>query len=389
MEATLGLLRDLYFFRSLAEDELAKVAAVCREEHFAARDMICSEGSPADRFFIILDGTVEVWKDWGDPEADLLAVHGQGHLFGEMALIDELPRSATVIARNAVRVLSIGRQDFHRIITENAAVALSVMRSVSSMVRVSNDKFVESLRKRNRELVKTNRQLKTAQSRLLRAERLSVLGRFSTLILHDIRNPISILRGFAEMILQHAGDAEVVGRNVRRIMAEADRLNRISGELLDFSRGEISLNMSIVDLGELVGRVMEIEAERFASRKIETRVDIAFRGPVILDFDRMLRALLNLADNSRKAMPRGGTFAISVRREEAGLVFEVSDTGEGMDEEVQNRLFEPFYSSSREGGTGLGMSIVKSIVEAHEGSLTFSSLKDQGTKFRIAIPLPG
>jgi signal-transduction protein with cAMP-binding, CBS, and nucleotidyltransferase domain len=137
---------------------------------------------------------VEVWKDWGDSEADLLAVHGPGHLFGEMALIDELPRSATVIARNPVRVLSIGRQDFHRIITENASVALSVMRSVSSMVRVSNDNFVESLRKRNRELVKTNRQLKNTQSRLLRAERLSVLGRFSTLILHDIRNPISILR---------------------------------------------------------------------------------------------------------------------------------------------------------------------------------------------------
>jgi signal transduction histidine kinase len=388
VEATLGLLRDLYFFRSLSEEELAKVAAVCREEHFSARDMICSEGSPADRFFIILDGIVEVWKDWGDPEADLLAAHGPGHLFGEMALIDELPRSATVIARNPVRVLSIGRQDFHRIITENASVALSVMRSVSSMVRVSNDKFVESLRKRNRELVKTNRQLKNTQNRLLRAERLSVLGRFSTLILHDIRNPISILRGFAEMILQHAGDAEIVVRNVRRIISEADRLSRISGELLDFSRGEISLNMSIVDLGDLVGRVMEIEAERFASRKIETKIDIAFHGPVILDFDRMLRALLNLADNSRKAMPRGGSFAISVRREEGSLVFEVSDTGEGMDDEVQNRIFEPFYSSSREGGTGLGMSIVKSIVDAHEGSLTFSSLKDQGTRFRIAIPLP-
>lgn len=389
MEATLGLLRDLYFFRSLSEAELAKVAAVCREEHFSARDMICSEGSPADRFFIILEGAVEVWKDWGDPEADLLAVHGPGHLFGEMALIDELPRSATVIARNAVRVLSIGRQDFHRIITENASVALSVMRSVSSMVRVSNDKFVESLRKRNRELVKTNRKLKTTQSRLLRAERLSVLGRFSTLILHDIRNPISILRGFAEMILLHAGDVDVVERNVRRIIAEADRLNRISGELLDFSRGEISLNMSIVDLGELVGRVMDIEAERFASRKIQTKAEIAFRGPVILDFDRMLRALLNLADNSRKAMSRGGSFTISVRREERSLVLEVSDTGEGMDEDVQNRMFEPFFSSSREGGTGLGMSIVKSIVDAHDGLLTFSSRKDQGTTFRISIPIPG
>ncbi|MGA2973939.1 MAG: HAMP domain-containing sensor histidine kinase [Spirochaetia bacterium] len=389
MESPLGMLRDLYFFRSLSAEELEKVGAVCREECFAAGDMICREGTPADKFFIMVSGTVEVWKDWGDPEADLLALHGPGHMFGEMALIDELPRSATVIAREQTRLLSIGRGDFHRIIRENASVALSVMRSVSSMVRISNENFVESLRKRNRELVRTNRQLKNAQSRLLRAERLSLLGRFSSLILHDIRNPISILRGSAEMILLHPSDAGMRERNINRIIEEADRLNSIAGELLDYSRGEISLNIAIVDLRDLVDRAMQIVAERFASRKIEIRTDVEYRGPVLLDYDRMLRVLLNLADNSRKAMPRGGTFTVSVLREGKNLVIQVSDTGEGMDQEVQARLFEPFYTSSREGGTGLGMSIVKSIVDAHEGSLSFTSRKNEGTTFRVTIPLPG
>jgi signal transduction histidine kinase len=387
MEALHGTLRDLYFFRSLAEEDLAKVASVCREERFSPAEMICREGTPADRFFIILEGTVEVWKDWGSAEPDLLAVHGPGHLFGEMALIDELPRSATVVAHDPVRLLSIERQDFHRIITENASVALSVMRSVSSMVRTSNERFVDSLRRRNRELVKANRQLKNAQDRLLRAERHSVLGRFSTLILHDIRNPISTLKGFAELILMHP-DPDVVGRNVQRIISEADRLSRIAGELLDFSRGEISLNMSIVDLRELVSRAVEIVAERFAARKIAITTDVAYAGPVILDADRMLRVLLNLADNSRKAMPNGGSFSIAVQRQENSLVMEVCDSGEGMDKEVQEKLFEPFFSSSREGGTGLGMSIVKNIVDAHEGSLSFKSARGTGTTFRIVIPLP-
>jgi signal transduction histidine kinase len=389
METRHGLLRDIYFFRGLTEADLAKVAAVCREEHFAAGDMICREGSPADRFFIILEGSVEVWKDWGDPEADLLAAHGPGHLFGELALIDELPRSATVVARDPVRLLSIVRQDFHNIITENASVALSVMRSVSSMVRVSNETFVDSLRARNRALVKANRKLKSAQSRLVQAERLSVLGRFSSLILHDIRNPISILRSYAEMILLHPHDTGIVLRNIQRILAEADRLNRIAGELLDYSRGEISLNMSIVDLKDLVGRMIEIESERFASRRIEIKPDIAFHGPVILDADRMLRVLLNLADNSRKAMSRGGTFSISTRREDSRLVIEVSDTGEGMEKNVEARIFEPFFTSAREGGTGLGMSIVKSIVDAHDGTLSFTTQKGKGTCFRISIPIPG
>jgi signal transduction histidine kinase len=257
------------------------------------------------------------------------------------------------------------------------------------MVRVSNETFVESLRARNRELVSANKELRDAQSRLLRAERLSVLGRFSSLILHDIRNPISILRGFAEMVLLHPTDTAIVERNMTRIMEEADRLNRIAGELLDFSRGEINLNMSIVDLRDLVGRVTQIISERFVSRKIEIKTDIAFPGPVILDNDRMLRVLLNLADNSRKAMPRGGIFSIDVRREEGRLLLTVSDTGEGMSAEALDRLFEPYFSSSKEGGTGLGMSIVKSIVDAHEGTIAVDSRTEGGTTFRLSLPLRG
>jgi len=387
MEQPQGILRGLYFFRSLAEEDLHKIATVCREEQFAPGDMICREGSPADRFYIIVEGAVEVWKDWGDAEADLLARHGPGHMFGEMALIDELPRSATVVAAEPSRLLSIGREDFHRIIHENASVALTIMRSVSSMVRVSNENFVESLRTRNRELVKANKQLKSAQKKLVQTERFSVLGRFSSLILHDIRNPLSILRGSAEMVLLHARDTATVERNIGRIIDEADRLNRIAGELLDFSRGEISLNVAIVNLKELVDEVVRIIAEPCASRRIEIRADVPWAGPVLIDHDRMLRVLLNLADNSRKAMPNGGTLCFRVERQDRRLLIAVTDSGEGMEAEVQKRLFEPFYTSSREGGTGLGMSIVKSIVDAHNGVLSFSSRKGSGTTFQISLPL--
>jgi signal transduction histidine kinase len=387
MTAVPGALRKLAFFQGLTEDDLAKVASLCREERFAPAQAIFTEGSPADKLYIIVEGTVEVWKDYEQAERDMLALHGEGHLFGEMALIDDLPRSATVIARDPVRALSIGREDFHRIISENSPVALSIMRSVSAMVRASNESFVETLRRRNTELIRANRALRNTQAKLLRAERLSVLGKFSSLILHDIRNPISVLRGFAEMALINPEDIGVVKRNVARIIDEADRLNRIASELLDFSRGEISLTLSIVDLRGLVAKVVDIMAERFASRSIEIRTDVAFAGPVILDSDRMLRVLLNLADNSRKAMPRGGTFTLAVSRADAMLQIEVADTGEGMDEEVQKTLFEPFVTHSKEGGTGLGMSIVKNIVEAHDGSLSFTSAKGEGTTFRISLPI--
>lgn len=383
------MLQEVYFFSGLSQDEIRRIGDVCHEEQYDPGKVIFSEGSRADKFYIILEGTVEVWKDYQAEERDLLAVHAPGHFFGEMALIDDLPRSATVVARDAARLLSVGREDFHKIIKENSSVALSVMRSVSSMVRLSNETFVDNLRRRNSELVRANRELKRTQEKLLRAERLSLLGKFSSLILHDIRNPIAILRGYAEMIMLHTEDPKLIERNVSRIMSEADRLNRIASELLDYSRGEIALNMSIVDLKDLVAKAVDIIGERFVSKKIEIVTDVKFTGPVIVDAERMLRVLLNLADNSRKAMPSGGVFTITITREEKKLLISVSDTGVGMDKDIQRRLFEPFFSKSAEGGTGLGMSIVKNIVEAHEGSLSFSSVKNQGTTFTIALPVAG
>jgi signal transduction histidine kinase len=386
-DAWFSYLRGIPFFQGLADEDIQRIREVCHERSFQEAETIFREGSAADKFYIVLEGTVEVWKDWGDPEGDILAAHGPGHLFGEMALIDDLPRSATVIARDAGRLLAVGKEDFLRIVSANSSIALSIMRSVSSMVRASNESFIENLRARNRELLKANQDLLRAREDLLRADRLAVLGKFSSLILHDIRNPISILRGFGEMILLHLEDADLVKRNATRIIGEADRLNRLASELLDYSRGQIALNMSIVDLRELVERVREIVSERFDLKKIrlETRVDWA--GPAILDHERILRVLLNLADNSRKAMPKGGTFSIRVGRSEKTIVIEISDTGIGMDEEVQKHVFEPFFSSAQEGGVGLGMSIVKSVVEAHHGHLSFQSAVGEGTTFRIELPI--
>jgi len=380
-------LRAVPFFQGLADEEIGRIGEVCHEKSFRDSETIFREGSAADRFYIVLEGNVEVWKDWGDPEGDILAVHGEGHLFGEMALIDDLPRSATVIARGPVRLLAVGKDDFLRIVAANSSIALSIMRSVSSMVRTSNESFIENLRKRNRELLKANQELTRAREDLLRADRLAVLGKFSSLILHDIRNPISTLRGFGEMMLLHPGDPELVKRNATRIMGEADRLNRLASELLDYSRGQISLNMSIVDLRALVEEVRSIISERFDLCRIKLEIRVDWAGPAILDNERILRVLLNLADNSRKAMSKGGTFSIHVSREEKNIVIETSDTGIGMEREVQERVFEPFFSGSPESGVGLGMSIVKSVVEAHNGHLSFRSRVGEGTTFRIELPM--
>jgi signal transduction histidine kinase len=382
-----SFLKKVYFFKDLPDEQIRIIQQACHQIEYQPGEIIFEEGAHADRFYIVADGAVEVWKDYRLPERDLLAVHERGHLFGEMALIDELPRSATLTAREPTRLFYVDRDDFQAIIQDNSEIAISILKSVTDMVRTSNEYFVESLRERARELEKSNQALREAQEELLLKDRLSTLGKFSSLILHDIRNPLSILRSIAEMIILNCGDPEKVQRNARKIIAEADRLNQIASEMLDYSRGEIRLNMSIVNLNRFFNKLLEAVEERFQARDISVSMKIEITEPVIMDEQRMFRVFFNLADNARKAMPQGGRFSIRAFKADQTLKVEVSDTGVGMDPSIQKKIFEPFFSYSDQGGTGLGMSIVKSVIEAHHGTLFVSSKPNGGTTFRVTLPL--
>ena len=217
-------LRRAYLFKGLSDDEIRLVAESCAEEERDAGDVIFVEGSTADRFYIVMEGRVEVWKNFYDPKPDLLAIHGSGRFFGEMALIDDLPRSATVVAKERTRLLYLYRDDFRRLIRERSSIALSVMTGISYMVRNSNDSFVDDLRKRNAELERAYAQLKKAHSERLRSERLSTLGKFSSLILHDIRNPLSILKGQLQLMQMRLADPEKLAGHVAASMSEVNRL---------------------------------------------------------------------------------------------------------------------------------------------------------------------
>ncbi len=381
-----GFLRDVYFFKELSDGEISEIEALFKEDRFDRGAVIFRENAPAERFFIVLDGMVEVWKDYASPAPDLLAVHGQGHLFGEMALIDDLPRSATVVAKTDTRVLYLFRREFDRVLRERSAVALSILRSLSAMVRKSNESFVEDLRRRNAELESAYRELQAAQEELLRAERLSTLGKMSSMILHDIRNPISILRGFGEMIQLVAGEPDKVRQYAASTVREADRLNRLANELLDYSRGEIRLDIRVVPLDHLFGLLAESMHERLTARGATFTIDNAVREPVLLDEERMVRVLINLCDNARKAMSRGDSLTVSATVDGAEVVITVCDTGRGMSDDVARHIFEPFYSSSPDGGTGLGMVIVKNVVEAHRGSIAVESAPGVGTEVTLRLP---
>ena len=110
------LLRGVYFFKNLTNQEIYQILNVSHEESYQPDTIVFEEGDKADKFYIILAGSVEIWKDYNRLESDRLAVRSKGHLFGEMALIDDLPRSATVVVKETAGLLSIDIKDFHKII---------------------------------------------------------------------------------------------------------------------------------------------------------------------------------------------------------------------------------------------------------------------------------
>jgi signal transduction histidine kinase len=165
-------------------------------------------------------------------------------------------------------------------------------------------------------------------------------------------------------------------------------MERLASEFLDYSRGEVRLDMAVTTPGEILRQVEASLRERLAGGRIRVKAKVDYDEPVILDSERVLRALYNVADNARKAMAtKGSLLSLRAYREGEQLIFEVADSGEGMSPDVLAHVFEPFYSASGQGGTGLGMLIVKNIVEAHRGTVRLGSKPGVGTRVLLAFPL--
>ena len=380
-------LRHAYFFRDLDDSVIDAVARVCGEIYFPSGEVIFREGEQGHTLFIVLSGEVGVWKHFGEKDENLLARYQTGRIFGEMALVDELPRSATAVATLNSELLYLRRSDFADLVRKFPDLALSIMRSMSAIVRESNDSFVADLYHRNQELEEAYRKLEEAQNELLTHERLSNLGKMSNMILHDIRNPVSVLRGYADTLAVNAEDPHCVREFARRVKVEADRLGQLSGALLDYGRGEIHLDLSVSTPADIIDAAEGYVREALEQRGIRLVTEVHDNTAVIADFQRMVRALVNLLDNAGKACTDGGTVTITAERTAESSVFRVEDTGEGIPPDISERIFEPFFSRSSRGGSGLGLVIVRNTVEAHGGVLTVRSVQGEGTVFTVEMPI--
>jgi two-component system sensor histidine kinase HydH len=230
------------------------------------------------------------------------------------------------------------------------------------------------------------REVKRLQEEIRRKEKLAALGGLAAGVAHEIRNPLSSIKGIATYFGDKFGKGSAEKETADVMIREVDRLNRVISELLEFAR-PTELKPLPVNVYDLLAHAVQLVQQDAGIKHIqielpEQRSDIT----LFIDPDRFSQCLLNLYLNAIQAMPEGGRLSNRIYVHEDDRVdIEISDTGKGISAEYLHQIFDPYFTTKTT-GTGLGLAIVHKIIEAHHGRVRVKSTPGRGTTFTISLP---
>ena len=226
---------------------------------------------------------------------------------------------------------------------------------------------------------------------LVATERVAALGTMASMLAHDFRGPMTVIRGYAETLLEPQGlSAEEIKARAELIVSNVDRLERMTTETLDFARGGGMLTRRSVPLGMFVQELVVGLGAELPGIEVVPHFDLAQAPRGALDVDKVRRAVSNIAQNARDAMRGRGRIHLTAAVADGALVLILADEGPGVPEEVKARIFEPFVTHGKKKGTGLGLAVARRFVEDHGGTIELLSAPTphaSGAAFRMVLPL--
>lgn len=239
-------------------------------------------------------------------------------------------------------------------------------------------------------LIRDLREIRDLQRKVRRSERLASLGRLAAGVAHEIRNPLSSIRGFAQYFVKRFhGQIEEEGY-ASVMVKEVDRLNRVITELLEFA-GPKEPRREPNALEDIADHALKLLAPDLVARKVEVFKEYEPGLPAVwVDRDQISQVFLNLLLNAIESMEGGGEIRLTLRRcgPPPAVLAAIADTGAGIPADDMEKVFEPFFSRKRK-GTGLGLAIVHQIIESHGGEIRVESSQGRGTTFRMTLPMDG
>ena len=335
---------------------------------FPAGHVIFAAGDPGDGFYLIESGTVRISVVFGQNEPRVLATIGPGDYFGEMAVLDAAPRSATASAETDTRAIYIGREKFLQLLERQPQLALTIIREFSTRMRALNQKYV---------------------GEIVQAERLAAVGRFAGTIVHDFKNPLTIIGLATELASQPSATPATREKSHARVTAQIARMNNMLQELIEFTRPSGQRpNLHPTDFAAFMVPLAEEIAQDIAERQVKLVLETPPPSVrVQIDPQRLSRLFYNLINNAVDEMRNGGTVYVRFAVKPGELTVSVQDTGKGIAPEIAQTLFQPFATHGKSHGTGLGLSICRKIAEDHSGRIWADSTPGQGATFSFTLPI--
>lgn len=334
------------------------------------------ENMPIGLLFIDADGKVVSFNQSAEAVLSMSSTEVLGRHAHEV-----LPRefhSLVVQCKSQTRIIE---KEIDCPLENGALVPLDI---IVSPLQGDNDSFLGYI-----VLFRDLSEIQNLKSEVERSRRLASLGKLAAGIAHEIRNPLSSIKGFATYFKERYKDVPADQETADIMIQEVERLNRVIGQLQEFAR-PVNIEKRPTDIMKLIQQSLRLVEGDALQREIRVHLE----GPpsmdnVTLDPDRIKQVLLNLYLNALEAMGKGGTLTVMVRGEKPGMVeIEIRDTGEGITKEDLAHVFDPYFTR-KPSGTGLGLAIVHKIMESHRGEIHIESTVGKGTKVILSFPIKG
>lgn len=345
--------------------------------------ILCHENAVEDRFYMILEGEAEVTKHINNVEVRLLKTLVSGDFFGEMALIHNAPRAATVIAKTTLTTLELDKSAFNRVLQNSSSIAMAMVSEISNRLRQNDQLAVDDLRMRASELAEAYQKL--AEQELARRE-------FLTNVAHELRTPLTVASGYLQMLQKGIMSGDQLTAGIETIARNVQQITTLVNDILFLQEMDLVLpDFQAVDLND----VARLVVDRYMEKALERNVKLRFKPspglpPISGDSKSMERALMSLVDNAIKFSPKGGDVEIRLSTIGDKVFAAVEDHGIGIAKENLPRVFDRFYHIERSeenlfGGIGLGLAITRQVIAQHQGSLDVTSEPGKGSTFTVTL----
>jgi len=355
-------------FRELNPGELKILRQAAQERTFPANQEIFKEGDTGDGVYVVREGQVQISGVVGGDNRFMFSRVAPGEIFGEMAVLENKPRSASAVAAEATAVYFIPREAMLGLVESSPRLAMNLLREISNRLREFNRQYIEGV---------------------LQSERLALVGRFARSIVHDLKNPLNIISLTAEVFGMEKSTPQSRRVNQTRISKQVERISEMVNEILDFTQGSQGTFVPApTDYRVFVEHLIE---EMRPDIDIKS-VAIELQSPppavtLLLNPRRLRRVFYNLIHNATDAMPAGGKILVRFIVANNEISTEIEDTGAGIASEIAERLFDAFATYGKAHGTGLGLSICKKIIEDHHGRISARNEPGRGAVFSFVLPI--